>query len=182
MGVRALGLPGAIVIAVAVLAAPRSPKPLERRPLAYFEAACAGCHGEGGSWFPSNVAAGLSDADLTKKVETMARDHAARPVAGRDLAAQVALMRAIRAREPFVALVSLNTTTATFEVTPEAKLTARAGPRSLGASQTGNLWAVALRGRKAASVRVTATLGKKTATLDLGRADWSHTPAPAPPR
>lgn len=182
MGVRTLGLAGAMAIAVAILAAPRAPKPLEREPLEYFEVACSGCHGEGGSWFPSNVAAGLSDAELTKKVDAMARDHAARPVSGRDLQAQVALMRAIRAKEPFIALVSLSQASATFEATDGAKLTARAGPRTLAATQKGRLWTVSLGGRQPAAVRLTATLGKKTATLDLGKADWSHTPAPAPPR
>lgn len=174
MGVRAAALVGIVALALAALAATRTIKPLERRPLAYFERACSGCHGTAGAWFPSNVADGLSDAELTKKVEVMARDHAAQPVAGRDLAAQVAHIRALRSREPFIALVGLSRTSATFEVTTQAKLTARAGSRELKASQKGGLWTVALQGHRASSVRVTAAMGRKSATLDLGEADWSH--------
>jgi hypothetical protein len=153
---------------------PRTPAPLALRPLAYFEQACASCHGEGGSWFAPNAKERLSAAQLVAKVRDMARDHAARPIAGRDLEAQVAHMRAIMRNEPFLALVGATAREARFEVSPGAQVTARAGGRSRAVRPGGGLWIVDVRGIPLHSVRVTATRAGRSATLDLAVSDWSH--------
>ncbi len=83
---------------------PAAPRPvaLDFKPIAHFQAHCANCHGNYGSFYGDGFAADLSDADLQQTVKEMCAGPGQAPLKGEELAAEVAYHRSLARGTPFV--------------------------------------------------------------------------------
>lgn len=152
-------------------------RPLGARPVAYFERACAGCHGEEGSLYAAGFGERLTDEALADKVRTMASGPAQAPIEGRELDAQVAYHRSMIAGEPFLVFVGARGEDLVFESSPGATVTAVGEGRRLRVRRAkpddeseNALWLVPNVGE----LTVTAAREKKKVSLDPVLAAWSH--------
>lgn len=104
-----LVLPAAAALAFAMRGGGQSkPRPLpppdkaeESRPLAYFAAHCQRCHGPEGNRYPEDFPT-RTDAQLRGSIVEMAEGPGGAPLGKGGLELQLALHRAIRAKEPFL--------------------------------------------------------------------------------
>lgn len=95
-------------------------------PLAYFNASCARCHGDYGSFYGADFAKGLDDAALRNIIDEMAQGPGQAPLAPAELDAVASWHRAVRDKKPFVAIVKSEKTDAgqqlEGEISPGATL------------------------------------------------------------
>ncbi len=131
---------------------PPEPKAEESRPLAYFAAHCQRCHGPEGSRYPDDLAS-RTDAELKDAIREMAEGPGAAPLGEGGLELQLALHRAIRAKEPFLQIAGgengravgyassnakpeqegkgLPIKDGRFLAAPKGQVTTKAGPKTL---------------------------------------------------
>ena len=97
-----------------------APAALDFKPITYFQAHCANCHGDYGSFYGKGFATDLSDADLQKTVKEMCAGPGQAPLKGEELAAEVAYHRSLAHGTPFVIVTSRGGGKVSGEVTAGA--------------------------------------------------------------
>ena len=171
----ALTVGGLLVLATFVCGAPKANVALADGPISYFNAKCARCHGPYGSFYGEDFGRKLTDRQLRKVVADMAAGPAQASLSGQELEAQVAFHRALIARQPFLAWTGMDADSATGEVTPGARVHATVNGRPTQVKTSRHTWQVRLPGsNKPVAVSVSASSGKTSVTLDLGRSAFTH--------
>ena len=123
-----LVLPTAAALAFAMRGGQAKPKPLpppekaeEFRPLAYFAAHCQRCHGPEGNRYPEDFPT-RTDAQLRESIVEMAEGPGGAPLGKGGLELQLALHRAIRAKQPFLQISGGENGKALGYASPGAKI------------------------------------------------------------
>lgn len=148
-------------------------------PVAFFERACANCHGPGGMFNGEGFAAMSNDAELARVVHEMVIGPARATLDDASTAALVAYHRHLRQspRRPFVVLTRIDGGRVEGEVSGGARVVVVADGREFEATVEDHAWSVALPDPPRASLVVRARAdGEPTdeTELDLGRAAWTH--------
>lgn len=148
----------------------QEPKPDEGlRPVSYFNDKCARCHGEAGSRYGDLSA--RTDEQLKKSIQEMAAGPGDAPLTDRGLALQLALHRAIRAQEPFVAVVSSREGKVEGETFPSATVVLLSKGKATKLENKEGRFLLETKDPKAT---VAARMGKKVATVIVRRLGTSH--------
>lgn len=152
-------------------------------PVAFFERACANCHGPGGMFYGEGFAAMSDDAELARVVHEMVIGPARTTLDDASTAALVAYHRHLResVRRPFVVLTRIDGGRVEGEVSGGSRVVVVADGREVEATVVDHAWSVVLTGPPRASLVVRARAdGEPTGEteLDLGRAAWTHDAPP----
>jgi hypothetical protein len=149
--------------------------------IAYYDAACARCHGPQGSFYGAELGKHLTDAQLVKVINDMAEGPGAAPLTAAGLAAETAFHRAIIAGTPFLSVTKLDGATIAGEVTPDAAVSLSAGGKAITATVDGSTWQASLPpGTRPDALTLTAEREGKKTTLPLSTGNrFSHS-APLP--
>jgi hypothetical protein len=153
---------------------PGKVEPLKTGPLAYFQQACAHCHGPYGDSYTDHFYT-ITDFDKLKAdVKRMADGPGMAPIEGNDLTAQVDYHKALIAKGPFLAWCGHDGDAISGEVTKGAKVSASDGEKPLTVEVKKTRWTISLPASASlAGVTITATLDAKQTALRLGEAAWS---------
>lgn len=152
------------------LPAPEPPKPDEGlRPVSYFTAHCQRCHGPGGNRYGD--LSGRTDDQLKSSIHDMAEGPGEAPLSEAGLRLQLCLHRAIRAKEPFVAVVSVKDGKVEGETTPDAAVTFFSKNKAIKVENKEGTFAFQTKDPKA---MVAARVGNKVATIPASRVGTSH--------
>ena len=173
-------VPASVATSLAAVAAGPTTRPADADatagpaafPIAYFNANCAGCHGDYGSFWGDGFAADYGDDELREVVAEMAAGPAFAPLDGPALDVQTAYNRSLTAAAtgPFLVISALADGVVSGEVTPGSAVTVDGTP----ATVDGHRWSA----EATAAARVTAVrAGVETrvevpASAALPR--WSH--------
>lgn len=149
-------------------------KPLKFKPIGYYQAQCARCHGPYGLDYTEHFYA-ITDFDkLRADVKRMCEGPGLMPLDGLSLDAEVDYHKALVHKGPFISWNAFDGTTLTGEVTKGAKVTAKAGETDLAVTTEKLKWTVKLpAGIDYKSLKLTATVDKKQTLLDLSSSAWS---------
>ena len=148
--------------------------PAAAAPISYFNANCASCHGDYGSFWGDGFAAEYDDAELREVVAEMAAGPGFAPIDGAALDAQTAYNRSLAAGDgspPF--LVAATATGG--EVTPGSTVTLETDAGEVAATVAGHRWHAEVDSKIIAAI---AERGGQTTRLELtGKLPiWSHGP------
>jgi hypothetical protein len=149
-------------------------------PLAFFEQACASCHGPFGTFYGEAFAATQNDAELTKVVREMVVGPGRSTLDPLSLEALVAFHRSLRDRpnRPFIVVTMATKERLRGEVSPGASVSIVLGGRTLPSVQDGfEWWAELPPGWERSSRMVIRAQGKDpaaTSEIDLSSASFSH--------
>ena len=135
-------------------------------PLAYFNANCARCHGEYGSFYGEDFAKGLDDAALHDIVAEMANGPAQAPLAPADLDAVTRWHRAVRDKKPFVVVVKSEKTGAGWQLSGEISPGATLQVNGKDIEVKGSDWTASVAPDDAKSVKLRAQKGDVATELD----------------
>ncbi|MER3496851.1 MAG: hypothetical protein C4320_08875 [Armatimonadota bacterium] len=140
-----------------------------KRPIKYFADHCARCHGPGGSRYEELSA--RTDAQLKESIRTMAEGPGGAPLSEEGLRLQLSLHRAIRAKEPFIAILSVKDGKAEGEASPDAKVVTLVNNRATTVPTEDGAFTLTLKDPK---TMVSARVGGKVATIPARRVGTSH--------
>lgn len=120
-----------------------------RPPMAFFEQACAGCHGPFGMFYGETFAATQDDAALRKTVREMVEGPGQSSLDGHSMDALVAFHRALRQRSggPFIVVTGLSGRELRGEASPGAIIEARIDRDTVPADLDGFEWRIELPAR-----------------------------------
>ena len=104
---------------------------LDFKPIAYFQAHCANCHGDYGAFYGDGFAADLSDAKLQETVKAMCAGPGQAPLKGEELAAEIAYHRSLASGTPFVLVTQRGGGKVEGEVTDGATVTVGGKPATV---------------------------------------------------
>lgn len=149
-------------------------------PIATFEASCARCHGPEGSFY-GEAFADLSPRELRHVVEDMMRGPAGLAPTDADLDAMVAYHRALRAKQPFVAVINARSwrggedAVLQGEAPPGAEVRIERGDVQHIPDRAAAAWSLDLRAADEPSLRISAERDEKHRTqFDFPAQQWSH--------
>ena len=94
-----------------------------RKPISYFNANCANCHGEYGGYWGEGFVSAHTPQELREAVEGMCNGPAQAPIQGRALESQTAYNASLRDKTPFATAYAGEGGTLRGEVTPGASVT-----------------------------------------------------------
>ena len=132
-------------------------------PMAYFDANCARCHGENGSFYGDNFAKDKSDADLREVINEMADGPAQAPLTPAELDAVATLHQAWRDKKPFVAIVKSEKTAAGVQLSGEISPGATLEINGAKVEVNGSQWTTCVA---PGALKLRATQGAVTTELD----------------
>lgn len=139
-------------------------------PLAYFNANCARCHGEYGSFYDDNFAHDRDDASLRAVIDEMAAGPGQAPLTPAELDAVTAWHRALRDKKPFVVIVKSEKNGDNWqlsgEISPGATLQINGKDVEVKSSQ----WTYCVA---PGAVKLRATKGDAVTELDANIAAWA---------
>ena len=143
-----------------------------RRPIGYFNANCASCHGDYGSFWGDGFAAEYGADELREIVAEMAAGPGFAPIHGAALDVQTAYNRSLTAAAegPFVVAYRDGDSLA-GEVTPGSTVTLETDAAEVAATVEGHSWQATAAG----VVAVRADNAGRTTRVELtGEIAWSH--------
>ena len=112
-----------------------------RKPIDYFNAKCANCHGEYGGYWGEGFVSAKTPAALREAVEGMCNGPAQAPLEGRALESQVGYNASLRDKTPFATAYAGEGGTLCGEVTPGAIVTLVAADGTTTPAQVdGHAW------------------------------------------
>ena len=139
-------------------------------PLAYFNANCARCHGENGSFYQDDFAHDKSDAELREVIDEMAAGPGQAPLAPAELDAVAAWHRALRDKKTFVLVVKSEKTDAGFQLSGEISPGAALEINGKTVEVKGSNWTASVA---PGAAQLRATKGDATTELDANAAAWA---------
>ncbi len=149
-------------------------------PIAFFERACANCHGPLGMFYGDGFAQLKSDDDLIRAVRDMVTGPAQSTLDDRSLDALTAFHRwlAGKASGPFVVITTATDDTIGGECSPDTTVELILGTRTITAATDHTAWSAQLpadwRASPTVYLRASAAPGEPHSTIDLTRASFSH--------
>lgn len=147
-------------------------------PIAFFERACANCHGPYGTFYGEGFARDLDDAALQRVVREMVVGPSRASLDDASLGALVAFHRQLADARggPFVVVTRSAGGEVAGEVSPGARVEVVADGRDFEAHVDEHVWSVRLDGAPERSLIIRARFseGGATTELDVSEAAWSH--------
>lgn len=163
-----------LVLSSALIAAPEV-KAIPAKPVSYFEASCARCHGQEGSFYGDEMGATKTWSELRHAIDEMAKGPAQAPLKPAELEAQTAYHWALKGKEPFAIWNETGSGFLAGEVTVDTKIKANVGQSELKVTVKEGRWRLTLPSQnKPSEVKLVLLRGKAKVEWSLGRQATSH--------
>jgi len=150
--------------------------------MAYYDQNCAHCHGPQGSFYGPTLGNDLTDTQLLKAVNDMARGAGNAPVTPDQLKVETAFHRSLIMRNPFLSVTQMGADGKwTGESMPDAKVVVLVGRQQIQATMEDWNWSAQVpAGTKASDVKISAELNGVTTRLNPALSTYSNTTAIPP--